>query len=156
MRQRSALVALVALLVAQPAAAAIHTEVSTGVRVASAYGVVTSTFRSAQHNEAVGGVPNSFHLQGRALDVARHKGVTHQMVTVALRSAGLTLVEAIDEGDHSHFAFAIEASGKGSPARLVRSLPASPPFPIPSGDLRKSLLADEHGVLRADVLRVSP
>ncbi|MEO7656154.1 MAG: D-Ala-D-Ala carboxypeptidase family metallohydrolase [Sphingomicrobium sp.] len=69
------------------------------------YGRITSLMRSAAHNRAVGGVPNSYHLRGRAIDIARRPGVTHAMIAAALRSAGYQLVESLDEGDHSHFAF---------------------------------------------------
>ena len=34
--------------------------------------VVTSGFRCAAHNEAVGGAPNSYHLSGEAADVFVH------------------------------------------------------------------------------------
>lgn len=74
--------------------------------IGSHWGRVTSTFRSPAHNRAVGGVPNSFHLRGRAIDIARRPGVTHTMIAAAFRNAGYRLVESLDEGDHSHFAFA--------------------------------------------------
>ena len=76
------------------------------VRVAARWGRVTSTWRSAAHNARVGGVPNSFHLSGRAIDIARRPGVSHAQVAAALRAAGMVLIESLDEGDHSHFAFA--------------------------------------------------
>ena len=75
-------------------------------RIAAAFGVVTSTFRTVEHNRAVGGVPNSYHLLDRALDIVRRPGVSHAAIAAALRAAGYTLVESLDEGDHSHFAFA--------------------------------------------------
>lgn len=31
--------------------------------------IVTSAYRSPEHNEAVGGHPNSFHVQGKAADI---------------------------------------------------------------------------------------
>lgn len=158
-QNRSALLILGASLgfgVTPPAPAASRIEVSAAVRVASAYGVVTSTIRSVQHNKAVGGVPNSFHLQGRALDVVRHKGVTHQAVTAALQSAGLKLIEALDEGDHSHFAFGAGTSDKRPAALLARGLPTSLPSPNPSRIDRKPLLADDHGVLWSDASRIAP
>lgn len=70
------------------------------------WGRVTSTYRSVRHNREVGGVPNSFHLSGRAVDIARRAGVNHHMIEAAYRHAGYRLVESLDEGDHSHFAFA--------------------------------------------------
>ena len=72
----------------------------------SGWGRVTSTYRSPAHNRAVGGVPNSYHLRGRAIDIARRPGVTHAMIAAAFRNAGYRLVESLDEGDHSHFAVA--------------------------------------------------
>ncbi len=74
-------------------------------RIGAQWGRVTSTFRSVAHNRAVGGVPNSYHLRGRAIDIARRPGVTHSMIAAAFRNAGYQLVESLDEGDHSHFAF---------------------------------------------------
>jgi hypothetical protein len=75
------------------------------VRAASSWGLVTSTKRSVQRNRAVGGAVNSYHLSGRAIDVARRAGVRHLDVELAFRKAGFDLIESIDEGDHSHFAF---------------------------------------------------
>jgi hypothetical protein len=74
-------------------------------RLGAQWGRVTSTLRSVAHNRAVGGVPNSFHLRGRAIDIARRPGVTHSMIAAAFRNAGYQLIESLDEGDHSHFAF---------------------------------------------------
>jgi hypothetical protein len=112
-------------------------------RIAAAFGVVTSTFRSVAHNREVGGVPNSYHLQGRAIDVARRRGIVHAQIAAALRAAGFTLVESLDEGDHSHFAFA--------PATLGQA--ASPPVPAAEAPpVRRGprVAADEHGSLLAD------
>jgi hypothetical protein len=66
---------------------------------------VTSTIRTPARNRLVGGVRNSHHLHGRALDVVRRAGVRHSEIEAALRSEGLNVVESLDEGDHSHFAF---------------------------------------------------
>ncbi|MEO8177042.1 MAG: D-Ala-D-Ala carboxypeptidase family metallohydrolase [Sphingomicrobium sp.] len=71
----------------------------------SHWGRVTSTYRSVEHNRAVGGVRNSYHLSGRAIDISRRPGVTHSQIAAAFRSAGYYLIESLDEGDHSHFAF---------------------------------------------------
>jgi len=75
-------------------------------RVAAQWGRVTSTYRSPAHNRRVGGVPNSFHIHGRAIDIARRPGVSHAQIAAAFRNAGYRLIESLDEGDHSHFAFA--------------------------------------------------
>ena len=78
---------------------------STAARIGSQLGRVTSMRRSVERNRRVGGVANSYHLSGRAIDIARKPGVTHAQIASALRSAGYQLVESLDEGDHSHFAF---------------------------------------------------
>jgi hypothetical protein len=69
------------------------------------WGRVTSTYRSPEHNRRVGGVRNSYHLSGRAIDIARRSGVRHAEIESAYRAAGYRLIESLDEGDHSHFAF---------------------------------------------------
>jgi hypothetical protein len=74
-------------------------------RIGARWGQVTSTFRTAAHNRDVGGVANSYHLKGRAIDIARRPGVSHGQIAAAYRGAGYALIESLDEGDHSHFAF---------------------------------------------------
>ena len=71
----------------------------------ASYGRVTSLKRSPEHNRRVGGARNSYHLSGRAIDIARRPGVTHRQIDAAYRAAGYRLIESLDEGDHSHFAF---------------------------------------------------
>jgi hypothetical protein len=116
-------------------------------RIAAAFGVVTSTFRTVAHNHAVGGVPNSFHLLGRAIDVARRPGVKHAQIAAALRAAGYALIESLDEGDHSHFAFGGAALREAAPT----SGEASPPRPSPAPPGPR-LTADDHGSLLADII----
>jgi len=78
---------------------------STAARIGGQMGRVTSMLRSVARNRRVGGVANSYHLSGRAIDIARKPGVSHAQIAAALRSAGYHLIESLDEGDHSHFAF---------------------------------------------------
>lgn len=92
--------------------------------IGSRFGRVTSTLRSKARNRAVGGVPNSWHLSGRAVDIARAPGVSHVQIADAYRSAGFHLIESLDEGDHSHFAFSAD-TGRGP--RLVRARSNSTP-----------------------------
>jgi hypothetical protein len=92
-------------------------------RLAAQWGRVTSTYRSPQHNRAVGGVPNSYHLRGRAIDIARRPGVSHWQIAAAFRNAGYQLIESLDEGDHSHFAFGF---GGGYSRPAVASAPRQP------------------------------
>ena len=81
------------------------TNLATAASIGSQLGRVTSMRRSVEHNRRVGGVRNSYHLLGRAIDIARRPGVSHAQIALALRSAGYQLIESLDEGDHSHFAF---------------------------------------------------
>ncbi|HTG78370.1 MAG TPA: D-Ala-D-Ala carboxypeptidase family metallohydrolase, partial [Sphingomicrobium sp.] len=79
-------------------------DLSSVKQIGARWGQVTSTYRSPAHNRAVGGVPNSYHLRGRAIDIARRPGVSHYQIAAAYRAAGYSLAESLDEGDHSHFA----------------------------------------------------
>ena len=122
-------------------------DASTAVRLAAAYGVVTSTWRSVAHNRAVGGVPNSYHLSGRAIDIARKPGVTHRQIDAALRTAGYSLIESLDEGDHSHFAFGPAKAGPlATPAVVQYPGPPEPTMPAPP-----RVAADDHGTLLLDL-----
>jgi len=118
-------------------------EVNAASRFLSAYGTVTSTFRTVAHNRAVGGVPNSYHLLDRAIDLARRPGITHRQIEAALLRAGYNLVESLDEHDHSHFAFA----SVGIAPAPVRETPEPPPGPPPP----PLLAADVQGTLNLDV-----
>ena len=89
------------------------------------WGRVTSTIRSVAHNRSVGGVRNSWHLSGRAVDIARRPGVTHAQIAAAFRNAGYYLIESLDEGDHSHFAFGGSGMRYASRAQPVRSAVAA-------------------------------
>jgi hypothetical protein len=118
-------------------------ETSSAARLIRRFGVVTSTFRTVAHNRAVGGVPNSYHLSDRAIDIMRNPGVTHRQIEAVLRQAGYDLIESLDERDHSHFAFA--ALGLTVPTKPVRALPTPPVKVLPR------VAADEHGTLRLDL-----
>lgn len=93
--------AVVEPMIVQKGSFSINSVAGIGAR----FGRVTSTYRSPAHNRRVGGVPNSFHLSGRAIDIARRPGVSHWQIAAAYRAAGFNLLESLDEGDHSHFAF---------------------------------------------------
>lgn len=82
-------------------------------RTASRFGRITSTVRSREHNRRVGGAANSWHLHGRAIDIVRRPGVGHAQLAAELRRQGYTLIESLDEGDHSHFAFSNGLTSRG-------------------------------------------
>lgn len=90
-------------------------DIGSVVGIGARWGRVTSTLRSVAHNKRVGGVANSYHLSGRAIDIARRPGVAHYQIAAAFRAAGYHLIESLDEGDHSHFAFG--APGSRAPAK---------------------------------------
>jgi hypothetical protein len=98
---------------------------SAAARMGAQWGRVTSTYRSPAHNRRVGGARNSHHMFGRAIDIARRPGVTHAQIAAAFRSAGYRLVESLDEGDHSHFAFTF-GGGPWNPPVVAARKPARP------------------------------
>lgn len=117
-----------------------QTVAAAAMTIAARFGVITSTFRTAEHNRAVGGVPDSYHLLGRAIDIVRRPGVSHAQIAAAFTAAGFHLVESLDEGDHSHFAFGLILH------QAALALP-----PPPQASPKSQLAADHHGDLRLDL-----
>lgn len=95
-------------------------DLDTAVKIGDKFGVVTSTVRSPARNKKVGGAKNSHHLYGRAIDIARGKGITHKQIERAYRRAGYDIIESLDEGDHSHFAFRLGGKGKAAPENIAQ------------------------------------
>jgi uncharacterized protein YcbK (DUF882 family) len=62
---------------------------------------VTSTVRDAAHNRRVGGVPNSYHLSGRARDSVPPPGMSMAQYAAVLQRLN-PQYEVINEGDHVH------------------------------------------------------
>lgn len=62
-------------------------------------GSVTSWGRSYHHNQAVGGVPHSPHLEDRGADVRNEGGLSAESRTAYAHSLGLQLIV---EKDHDH------------------------------------------------------
>ncbi len=108
------------------------------VGIGAKWGAVTSVHRSPERNRLVGGAPNSWHLQGRAIDIARRPGVRHAEIDAAYRRAGYILIESLDEGDHSHFAFGLPGQAPRPPASAKVQFAASEAAPAklckPDGD----------------------
>ncbi len=130
-----------------PAPPALRLDVTRAAAVAANYGAITSIFRSVEHNRAVGGVANSYHLLGRAIDVVRRPGVSHSMIAAALQRAGYVMVESLDEGDHSHFAFATSSVAPKQPEITIAAAMVKPPEKPKYPDI----VADDHGTLRIDL-----
>ena len=130
-----------------PAPPALRLDVTRAAAVAANYGAITSIFRSVEHNRAVGGVANSYHLLGRAIDVVRRPGVSHSMIAAALQRAGYMMVESLDEGDHSHFAFATSSVAPKQPEITIAAAMVKPPEKPKYPDI----VADDHGTLRIDL-----
>jgi hypothetical protein len=106
--------------------------ISSAVNLGAKWGVVTSVRRSPERNRAVGGAENSFHLHGRAVDIARRPGVLHAEIAAAYRKAGYILIESLDEGDHSHFAFGLIGDApREAPAAATELAAAEPACPAP-------------------------
>ncbi len=78
----------------QPASGGFHPVGLPGERV-------TSTLRSAAHNKAVGGVPNSYHLRGLARDSVPPPGMSMHAYAAELQRLNPGL-QVINEGDHVH------------------------------------------------------
>ncbi|MGI8932261.1 MAG: D-Ala-D-Ala carboxypeptidase family metallohydrolase [Sphingomicrobium sp.] len=95
-------------------------DLSSVARIGEQWGRVTSLRRSPEHNRRVGGVRNSYHLSGQAIDIARRPGVSHHQIVAAYRNAGYSLIEALDEGDHTHLAFGSPRNRTPLPQMVLR------------------------------------
>lgn len=62
---------------------------------------ITSGYRTVEHNAAVGGVENSQHLVGEAVDVTVRRESWAQLVQLAADNPALNV---FDETDHIHIA----------------------------------------------------
>jgi len=71
---------------------------------------VTSGKRSKADNDRVGGVPDSQHLRGTAIDILPPRGMSPAQVKAQFAQRGMD-VDVIDEGDHYHI------QGARSPSR---------------------------------------
>lgn len=101
----------------QAAAPSITADQATGwVKSAIPGATVTSTVRSPLHNKEVGGVPDSMHLNGQAVDFVLPKGTTFAQVQARLKQANLPTTELINEGDHVHWGWGPKGGGKQASA----------------------------------------
>lgn len=77
---------------------------------------ITSSKRTPEHNAAVGGAANSYHLSGHAFDIVPPPGMSMGELEQQLRSTGVKFAELINEGDHVHIAWGANASPAGGAA----------------------------------------
>jgi hypothetical protein len=110
-----------------------------GVARAAPDAQVTSGLRTPQRNAAVGGVPNSRHLSGEAVDLVPRPGET--MAQLHARVKGLPGTRAINEGDHVHVQ-RVETQGgarvvaQGAPKSAADKAPPSGYRYTANGDLQ--------------------
>ena len=91
-------------------------------------------------------------MSGRAIDIARRPGVSHWQIAAAFRNAGYRLIESLDEGDHSHFAFAPSAN-----AHVATLAPGAPGKTVDTKlRIEQLVLADNHGTLLIDLPAAVP
>lgn len=104
-----------------PAAAVIDAPTLSAGLVGALPGVtITSGTRTPAHNAEVGGVANSQHLDGHALDIVLPKGTTPAQVKAYLTASGIKPTEFINEGDHLHVAWGPKGGGG---AQVIASAP---------------------------------
>ena len=61
-------------------------------RIANIPFLITSGYRTKEHNEKVEGVKNSAHMVGKAADIACHISVNRFRIVTALLAAGFTRI----------------------------------------------------------------
>jgi uncharacterized protein YcbK (DUF882 family) len=54
--------------------------------------IITSGYRTKEHNKKIGGEPNSAHLRGFASDIKYHNGSDGYKILTALLQAGFTRI----------------------------------------------------------------
>jgi hypothetical protein len=146
----------VSQVTATSAKAFTQSDIRVAARLASRFGTVSSMLRTRERNQAVGGAPNSYHLVGRAIDIARRAHIKHLDIHRSLVAAGFDVVESLDEGDHSHFAFGVPTNATPKVRMASRQTRPGPQ----EVSLRKGpggrLLADEiAGTLIASARRLA-
>jgi hypothetical protein len=85
-----------------PASGASGSAISTGLDRLGKLGVtMTSAYRSPEHNADVGGVANSQHLTGQAVDLVPPKGMSMAQLAAAAQQS-MPGAKVINENDHVH------------------------------------------------------
>lgn len=83
---------------------------------------VTSRARTPEHNRAVGGVPNSYHVTDQARDLVPPRGMTMSQFYQTLKGS-MPGFEVINEGDHIHIEPQRRGGGQPSGPRVIASTP---------------------------------
>lgn len=88
--------------------------------------VISSGQRTPAHNAAVGGVPNSMHIPGQAVDFVLPKGMSFDQVKQQFAAAGVPTTELLNEGDHVHWGWGQKSSAPTSgPAPIQTDVQAA-------------------------------
>jgi hypothetical protein len=116
---------------------------------------ITSQTRSAATNQRVGGVGNSLHLSGQAIDIdkklANAAGLTLGKIVAAFEKKGVRVIEKLDEGDHYHLGFA-KRGGRGRQGPSAETLEARRIAAADAAERREQAFENERAGLRADEL----
>ena len=64
--------------------------------------VITSGFRTKEHNESVGGSPTSSHLEGLGCDIRARNWVEVGKIVDGARKAGITGISVYTKSSHVH------------------------------------------------------
>jgi hypothetical protein len=83
--------------------------------------VITSAYRSAEVNQAVGGASASHHLKGNAADLYATSGATNEEIAAWVYRAGLPIRESIVERHTGHYHLARDVEGIPSKAKYLQT-----------------------------------
>jgi len=87
---------------------------------------INSGYRTPKHNKDVGGVTNSAHTRGYAIDISTPNGKNQELIVKALRKAGFVrfgiytnFVHADNDPDKTQFAYWGTAKDRFNPFKLI-------------------------------------
>ena len=86
---------------------------------------ISSGYRSPQVNRAVGGVPNSQHTLGEAVDFIAPSFGTPLQIVRKIKSSGLHFDQLIQEGDWVHISFGPQMRGEVLTAHFMAGQPTA-------------------------------
>lgn len=136
-------------------------EVTALVREIAPGAIITQTSRSRSSTLGQAN-PTSYHLSGRAIDMAPVPGMTFEQMRSQLQARGLNIVEAIDEvahpsrhstGPHWHFAWGDPQEGTARPTVDVAVAPRPVPVQVQAYDF-EAVIDRMPGVPRGEAKRL--